>query len=84
MDNPWFDQQWIDENHWFDEQFALDRDTARLAVRSHRIHSPTRTRRQRAMAVIHRDVGGALLSAPVVVPIWWGLWKVCDTFWGMK
>jgi len=47
--------------------------------------SETRSRTRRNLCVkVARDVVAGLVTAPVVVPIWWGLWKVCDALWGRK
>ncbi len=33
---------------------------------------------------IRRDVPTVLVTSPLVVPIWWGVWKLCDTLWSLK
>lgn len=46
----------------------------------------TRTERLalRVLREIGRALTTALITAPLVVPIWWAMWKVCDVLWGMK
>lgn len=36
------------------------------------------------LSEIRRDVVAAVVTGPLVVPIWWGIWKLCDTLWTMK
>ena len=33
---------------------------------------------------IRREIPSLLITAPIVVPIWWALWKVCDSLWLMR
>jgi hypothetical protein len=39
---------------------------------------------QRLLREVHREVRTELLVSPIVVPLWWGLWKLCDTVWQHK
>lgn len=78
-------REWREENPWFDSRYQLDQDAAEMAVmrgNPHPERPPTWSRR--VLGRVRRDVGGALLTGWLVVPIWWGLWKVCDAIWGMK
>ena len=40
--------------------------------------------RRRVMGQLRREIPTVLLTAPVTVPVWWGLWKVCDALWILK
>jgi hypothetical protein len=31
-----------------------------------------------------REIPTLLITAPIVVPIWWLLWKACDSLWVMS
>lgn len=31
-----------------------------------------------------REIRREVFLVPVVVPLWWGAWKVCDALWGLK
>lgn len=42
--------------------------------------TPTR----RALRRVVREIGKEVVLVPVVVPLWWGAWKVCDLLWGLK
>ncbi len=40
--------------------------------------------RARMLRQLRRDIPTVLITAPVTVPVWWGLWKVCDALWILK
>ena len=39
---------------------------------------------QRLLRELHDVLRLELLASPIVVPLWWGLWKLCDTLWQLK
>lgn len=53
-------------------------------VKQHEKHVRRGITANPVLHVIRRDIGLELLTAPLVVPAWWGLWKVCDVVWGWK
>lgn len=86
-DRPVPGSEWLVENPWFDGRYHLDQDAAEMAVMKTHPKSepePDPTWFQRVLGAVRRDVGSALMTGWLVVPIWWGLWKVCDAVWDLK
>jgi hypothetical protein len=81
--NPWFDPHY--------RRYDRDREVGPpLGARvRHRRQPETglpgeRSVWERVRAVLVRDLSAALITGPVVVPVWWVIWKVCDTLWSIK
>jgi hypothetical protein len=47
---------------------------------------PSRTRVivRRVVAELGREIPTVFITSPIVVPIWWAIWKLCDTAWTHK
>jgi hypothetical protein len=39
---------------------------------------------RRVVAELGREMRAVLITSPIVVPIWWAIWKLCDTAWTHK
>ena len=31
-----------------------------------------------------KEIPALVITSPIVVPVWWGIWKLCDILYGMK
>ena len=74
-------------NPWFEGETRYDRDQQRGPARVRHRRQPEHQGDKREFglrAEMRRDLRAVLITGPVVVPVWWALWKVCDTLWSMK
>jgi hypothetical protein len=46
--------------------------------------SRTRIIGRKVLRELGREIPAVFITSPIVVPVWWAIWKLCDMAWTHK